>query len=179
MKAFKYTIGFEYEKNTLNEKGRIEDKVFSFSAGQVINERENKDLPSKTSLDQRFSDLVGNAEFNFNKNFSFNYNFAIDQNYQEIIYNELAADLEMEKAKFNLAYLEEKNHIGSEEYIKTGIDIELNNSNQLSFSTKKDLLTNSAEFYDMSYEYINDCLKAGLAYRRGFTLIEILSPKIH
>ena len=171
------TIGFEYEKNTLNEKGRIEDKVFSFSAGQVISERENKDLPSKTSLDQRFSDLVGNAEFNFNKNFSFNYNFAIDQNYQEINYNELAADLEMEKAKFNLAYLEEKNHIGSEEYIKTGIDIELNNSNQLSFSTKRNLLTNSAEFYDMSYEYINDCLKAGLAYRREFYTDRDIEPE--
>ena len=51
---------------------------------------------------------------------------------------------------------------------KTGIDIELNNSNQLSFSTKRNLLTNSAEFYDMSYEYINDCLRAGLVYRREF-----------
>ena len=29
-------------------------------------------------------------------------------------------------------------------------------------------MTNSAEYYNLSYEYINDCLKAGLVYRREF-----------
>ena len=33
---------------------------------------------------------------------------------------------------------------------------------------KRNLLTNSAEFYDLSYEYINDCLTAGIAFRREF-----------
>ena len=32
----------------------------------------------------------------------------------------------------------------------------------------KDLITNSSEFYDLSYEYLNDCLRAGLFYRREF-----------
>ena len=36
------------------------------------------------------------------------------------------------------------------------------------FETKRNLVTNSAEFYDLSYEYINDCLRAGLVYRREF-----------
>ena len=31
-----------------------------------------------------------------------------------------------------------------------------------------DLIKNSSEFYDLSYEYINDCLRAGLVYRREF-----------
>ena len=30
------------------------------------------------------------------------------------------------------------------------------------------LITNSAEFYNLSYEYTNDCLRAGLVYRREF-----------
>ena len=44
----------------------------------------------------------------------------------------------------------------------------INDSNKLSFSTKRNILTSSAEFYNLSYEYINDCLKAGLVYRREF-----------
>ena len=36
------------------------------------------------------------------------------------------------------------------------------------FSNKRNLITNSSEFYDLSYEYINDCLRAGLVYRREF-----------
>ena len=35
-------------------------------------------------------------------------------------------------------------------------------------STKRNLITNSAEYYNLSYEYINDCLRAGLVYRREF-----------
>ena len=38
----------------------------------------------------------------------------------------------------------------------------------VNFETKRNLITNSAEFYNISYEYINDCLKAGLVYRREF-----------
>ena len=30
------------------------------------------------------------------------------------------------------------------------------------------LSPNSSEFYNLSYEYINDCLRAGLVYRREF-----------
>ena len=36
------------------------------------------------------------------------------------------------------------------------------------FGNKRNLITNSSEFYDLSYEYINDCLRAGLYYRREF-----------
>ena len=37
-----------------------------------------------------------------------------------------------------------------------------------SFETKRNLITSSAEFYNLSYEYINDCLRAGIVYRREF-----------
>ena len=35
-------------------------------------------------------------------------------------------------------------------------------------SNKRDLIRNASEYYDLSYEYINDCLRAGLVYRREF-----------
>ena len=38
----------------------------------------------------------------------------------------------------------------------------------MTFSTKRSLQTDSSEFYNLSYDYINDCLKAGLVYRREF-----------
>ena len=45
------------------------------------------------------------------------------------------------------------------------------------FETKRNLVTNSAEFYDLSYEYINDCLRAGLVYRREFYNDSELEPE--
>ena len=48
------------------------------------------------------------------------------------------------------------------------MSLNLNESSALSFSTKRNILTSSSEFYNLSYDYINDCLKAGIAFRREF-----------
>ena len=162
------SVGFEYKKNKLDESKIIGDEILSFSVGQVISAKENMDIPSSTSLDQHFSDIVGETKYNINSKLNLNYNFSIDQGYKNFNYNELGADLKFDKAKFNLNYLQEKNHIGSQEYVQTGLDFKLNNSSEISFNTKRNLLTSSAEFYNLSYNYINDCLKAGIAYRREF-----------
>ena len=79
--------------------------------------------------------------------------------------------------KFNINYLEESNHIGSKEYITSDITYNMNNKNQLSFSTKRNMLTNSADFYNLSYDYINDCLKAGIVFRREFYTDRDVEPE--
>ena len=38
------------------------------------------------------------------------------------------------------------------------------------------MVTSSSEFYNLSYEYINDCLRAGLVYRREFYQDSELEP---
>ena len=170
------SIGFEYKKNKLSESNVIEDEILSLSIGQVISAKENMDIPASTSIDQKFSDVVGEAKYNINSKLNFSYNFSIDQGYKNFNYNEIAADYAFDKAKFNLGYLQEKNHIGAQEYLKTGVDFKLNNSSEISFDTKRNILTSSAEFYNLSYNYINDCLKAGLAYRREFYTDRDIEP---
>ena len=103
-----------------------------------------------------------------NDSLKLKYNFSVDQNYREFNYNEVGAEFTNNRTKFNISYLEESNHVGNQEYVKSDINVELNSANALNFSTKRNLLTNSAEFYNLSYNYINDCLKAGIAYRREF-----------
>jgi LPS-assembly protein len=162
------SLGIEYKKNKLNESNMIDEEILSLSAGQVISAKENTNIPSSTSLDQQFSDFVGVANYNVNNKINLNYNFSIDQGYKYYNYNEIGTNVTINKAKFNLSYLQEKNHIGSQEYAQTGFDLKLNNFTELSFDTKRNFLTNSSEFYNLSYNYINDCLKAGIAYRREF-----------
>jgi LPS-assembly protein len=171
------SVGFDYKINKFNKNNSIGDDVFSFSAGQVISEKENKKMPSNSSLDQRFSDVVGKATYNINNKLDVNYNFSLDQNYKEFNYNEIGTNYYMDdKVKFNFSYLQEKNHIGNQEFVSSGIDYKINDSAELSFSTKRNLLTNSAEFYNLSYNYINDCLKAGIAYRREFYTDRDIEP---
>ena len=155
------TIGFDYELNT-------NDKKLTLSAGQIINEKENKNMPSSSSLDEKLSDVVGYADLKVNENLSINYNFALDQNYKDLNYNEIGTNLNFEPFKIKFNYLEEKEHIGNQEYLQSSFGFTKGNNGFFSFKNKRNLITNSSEYYDLSYEYINDCLRAGLVYRREF-----------
>ena len=47
-------------------------------------------MHSKTSLDEKLSDLVGNANLKLGNNFNLNYEFSLDQNYKEFNFNEIS-----------------------------------------------------------------------------------------
>ena len=47
------SVGLDYEISD-------QDKKFALSIGQIINEKENKKMGSKTSLDEKLSDIIGN-----------------------------------------------------------------------------------------------------------------------
>ena len=155
------TLGFDYEmKNN--------DQEFNFSIGQIINEKENKDMPSTSSLDEKLSDLVGNTNIKVNDSLNFNYNFALDQNYRDLNYNEIGFNADLNPIKFDLSYLQEKKHIGNQEYFRTNVQYLKGENGLFAFETKRNIITNSSEYYNLSYEYLNDCLRAGLVYRREF-----------
>ena len=155
-------LGFNYK---IKEKNL--DK-FDFSVAQVINEKENKKMSDKSSLNEKISDLVGNSSYSLSEKFKLNYNFAIDQNYNEFNYNEIGTNYKNGPLDISFNYLNENKHIGDQDYFKTELNLKNKEKGLLSFSTKRNLVTNSSEFYNLSYEYINDCLKAGLVYRREF-----------
>jgi LPS-assembly protein len=154
------TLGFDY---TIREK---EEKKFNFSLAQIINEKENKKMSDKSSLNEKMSDLVGSASFDMN-NIELRYNFAVDQNYNNFNYNDYQLGLKFNPLEINFNYLQENEHVGNEEYMRSNFKFKKENS-LLSFENKRNLLTNSWDYYNLGYEYINDCLRAGLVYRREF-----------
>ncbi|RPG16621.1 MAG: LPS-assembly protein LptD [Pelagibacteraceae bacterium TMED124] len=160
-------MGLEISNNNL-EDSKPGEKNYSLSIGQIYNFQENSSLPSTSSLDQKASDLVGEAYLRLSDNFTLSNNFSVDHNFNDINYNDLEANLILGNTSFNLNYLEENNHVGTSNYIKSGVKVDFNNSGELTFDIKKNLETDSTEFYDLAYDYVNDCLKAGLLFRREF-----------
>ena len=166
------TVGFDYKiKNDNN------NKKFDFSVAQIINKKENKDMPTESSLDEKLSDLVATSDFKINDNVNLKYNFSLDQNYQDFNYNELGTSFNFNIVSFDFNYLQESKHIGDQEYFNTKFDYTKNENSIISFATKRNLVTNSSEFYNLSYEYLNDCLRAGLVYRREFYNDSELEPE--
>jgi len=166
-------LGFDFK---INQKKNNKEK-FSLSLGQVFNYEKNIDIPSKSSLDQKMSDIVGEINYNFSQIGKIDYKFALDHNVNDLNYNEISTELNLGKVQFNLDYLEQQNHIGDEHYVSSGLTLNLNENNKLGFETKKNFKTDSTELYDLSYQYSIDCLKAGLVYRREFYQDEDLEQK--
>ncbi len=157
-----FTYGFDYERTSASNK-------LNFSVGQIVNEKKtNKNMPDSSSLDKRFSDVVGSFSYTNNNNLKINYNYSLDQNFKEMNYNEVGAEYALNDIKFNLDYLKENNISEEKEYMKSSIQIKKGSNGLFSFSNKRNIITNSSEYYNLSYEYVNDCLRAGLVYRREF-----------
>ena len=165
------TLGLDYE---ISQK----DKKLDFSIAQIINEKENKKMSSKSSLDEKLSDLVFSSNYKISDKFKIKYNGAIDQNYNDINYSNISTQFNFNPIKVDFDYLEENKHIGDQKYFKTKLSYK-KDSAEFNLETKKDLITNSSEFYNLSYEYINDCLRAGLVYRREFYKDWKLNQKTH
>jgi len=164
------TYGFDYE--------RLGNSKLNFSIGQIINEKKNnKNMPDTSTLDKRFSDVVGSLNFTDKKNFKLDYNFSLDQNLKELNYNEVSANYTINNIKFNLDYLEEGGLKDKKEYVKSSIEIKNGTNGLFSFNNKRNIVTNSSEYYNLSYEYLNDCLRAGLVYRREFYQDSELEPE--
>ena len=111
---------------------------------------------------------MGNANIKINNSLDFDYNFALDQNYKDLNYNEVGFNFNLNPIKFNIDYLQEKKHIGNQEYFKTNAQYSRGDNGLFAFEMKRNIITNSSEYYNLSYEYLNDCLRAGLVYRREF-----------
>ncbi len=170
-------LGFDFKINEKKGNG-IDKEKLSLSVGQVFNNDRNNDMPSKSSLDQKMSDVVGQINYNFSEIGKIDYKFSLDHNLNDLNYNEVSTELNFGKVQFNLDYLEQQNHIGNEHYASSGVTLNFNDNNKLSFSTKKNFKTESTELYDLSYQYGIDCLTAGLVYRREFYQdVDDLEPK--
>jgi len=160
-------LGFEFKTNEKDEDGSDKEKL-SISMGQVFSDESNENIPSRSSLNQKMSDVVGEINYNFSKIGNIDYKFSLDHNFNTLNYNEVSTNLNFGKVAFNLDYLEERNHVGSENYVNYGVSLNFNDNNKLSFTTKKNFKTNSTELYNISYQYAIDCLTAGLTFRREF-----------
>ena len=66
------TFGFDYK---IKDNRNFEN--FNFSVAQIVNEKENKKMADRTSLNEKLSDLVGSSSYTVNENFKLNYNFQL------------------------------------------------------------------------------------------------------
>ena len=58
--------------------------------------------------------------------------------------------------------------IGSESYFSKNIAYNFNNNNVLKFNNRRNRKTDLTEYYNLIYEYKNDCLVAAIEYNKDY-----------
>ena len=166
------TFGIEYSETSV-----LNDELISIGLASIIRSSKNDDLPIKSTLGQKSSDIFGEISFNPTKHLNFEYDFSIDNNLDRANYNLLKAGLTINNFITTFEFLEEDNFIGDKSYITNQTKYNIDSNNSISFSGTKNLDKGISEYYNLIYEYQNDCLSAAVEYNKTFYSDGDLKPQ--
>jgi len=119
-------------------------------------------------MNNKSSDLIGNIKFSPREGLIIDYDFNADNNLDTINYSFLTAKVSVNNFITSFEFLEENNNVGSESYFSRKISYEFNEGNLLSFNTRRNRKRDLTEFYNLIYEYKNDCLVAAIEYNKEY-----------
>ena len=157
------TYGTQFLKK--NPKGR---DLLNISIANIIRAEENKKLPGNSSLGEKMSDVFGSINFNPNKIITTGYDFAKNNNLVDTNYEIFKGGLEINNFVTKFEYLNENNTQGRNSFLSNKTSYNFDDSNKLSFETRENKKTNLTEFYNLIYQYRNDCLIAAIEYNKDY-----------
>ena len=164
------TLGFNFKKekvNTINEISEIEE-YFDFKLASVFRLDEEKNIPLNSTLNKKKSNIFGEFNLKPNEHFSLNYNFSLTDDMGTFEYNSIMAKMKLNNFSTQFNYLEESGVIGQTNIVGNTSVYDFNEGNSISFSARRNRKLNLTEYYDLVYEYKNDCLVAGVKYKKNY-----------
>ncbi len=157
-------------------KNKKDTDIFSFDIATVFREEENKNLPTNNTLRNSQSDIVGSLEFSGTENWNIDYNFSADNNLNTVNLHLLKNTFNVNNFIHTFEFYEENYALGDNSHYANTIKYEANKNNFLSFKTRRNNKTNLTEFYNLIYEYKNDCLVASINYNKEYYSNNSLEP---
>ena len=166
------TIGTEY--SLFNENNF---NILNLSAAQVLRLQENPDLPIDSTIGEKRSDFIGSLELNPSEKTNINYSYSLDNNLDDLNYNFITANYSVNNFITSFKFLEDNSSSGDKSFIENNTKISFKNNYSLQFNTNKNLEKNMTEYYNLLYEYKNDCLSAAINYRKSFYKDTNITPE--
>jgi len=166
------TLGGEYVL-----KGKeYGNEILKAGLASVLRDNEEINLPTKSTLNNKGSDFIGSLVFEPNKYLKFDYNFSMDSDFESSNYNLLKTNLTVNKFVTSFEFLQEDDEVGSESYLSNETSYNFNDAYSLKYRTRRNKKTDFTEFYNLIYEYKNDCLTASIQYNKDYYSDNELKP---
>ena len=170
--GFSLTYGYEH---SIVEKSSSEERI-KFGFANNLRFEENKDLPLNSNLGDKVSDFVGIFEYKPNKNFKFDYDFSVKNNFSDINYELYGFEFYLKNLTTKFEYQNENNSNLKTSYLKNETRFNLNQKNSLIFETRENKEKNFTEYYNLIYQFQNDCLTAAIEYNKEYYSDQDLKP---
>ena len=97
-----------------------------------------------------------------------NYDFSLKDDLNTIEYSSLDTIFDFNSFRTQFNFLQEKGVLGNTDVLENKTEYNFDGTNSLSFSTRRNRNLNLTEYYDLIYEYKNDCLIAGIQYKKNY-----------
>ncbi len=166
------TLGLEYKKEKIDNI----NKYFELKLGTVLRNKSNRNIPSNSTIDKKRSNYFGSITNNLNDNMTLKYEFSINNGLDEIQYNSLGTSFSKNNFVTKFNYIEENGVIGSTNILENVTTFSFDEQNHITFKTRNNREIDLTEYYDLIYEYKNDCLVAGLKYNKTYYKDKDLEP---
>ena len=166
------TLGIDYKKSKINNV----DKYFEFKLAKAFRDQFESKIPRISTLDKKSSNLFGKITSNHNKHLSINYTFSANDSLSTFEYNSLGTNIKFEKLETEFNFIEKNGVLGSTNSLENKTFLKFNDMNFLTFQTRRNRRINLTEYYDLVYEYKNDCLTAGVKYKKSYYADRELKP---
>ena len=166
------TIGLNYKKERINNI----NKYFEMKLATAFRNKEENNIPKTTTLNKKNSNIFGSISNKLNKNIILDYNFAINGDDNTFEYNNLSASLNVNNFFTSFSFIEEGGQMGSSNSLENIFEYKVDKNNFFSFKTRRNRKINLTEYYDLVYEYKNDCLTAGIKYKKTYYEDRDLKP---
>ena len=178
------TLGFDYkfdflEVKALDEEGYYlnqKDKFLEFKLATVFRDSVEPEIPISSTINKKNSGLFGSINNHLFENLELGYDFIINNNYDNFESHTLSSKFSINNFVTQFDYIERSSNLDADHVISNKTSYEVNENNILSFSTRRNKEINLTEYYDLSYEYKNDCLTAGIKYNKTFYQDNDLKP---
>lgn len=167
------TLGANYSKQRKSDR----HKVFNLHLANSLRLKENLDLPINSTLGRKTSDTFGELNFSPNKIVNFDYRFAIDNNYNKSNYDSISTNFSLNKFITTFEYSNDKINNEFDGYTSNKTKYIYNKNISLDFNIRRNNETSATEFYNLIYNYTNDCLTASLSYNKEFYKDSDLQPE--
>ena len=165
------SFGTEYNKADLTGRD-----VFIGKIANVFKYEEDKNLPINSSLGNKTSDIMGYLNYKPNNFYNIEYEFSQDENLKDTNYQLLKNEFKVNNFVTTIEYLNKNNSVNKESYLSNKTTYNFDQSNSFSFEARENKETNATEFYNLMYQYRNDCLIAAIKYNKDYYTDRDLKP---